>query len=106
VFEVTGETYRIWVRNEETIHELFMLQQGERVGGIPNGSLLPGPGPGLHNAPWSWHVDPDDVHLADFTIELCDGWPGFVEDELDYWLDTVGQFCPWSAELVDLTDYR
>jgi hypothetical protein len=23
--------------------------------------------------------------------------PTFVEDDLDYWLNTVGQYCPWGA---------
>jgi len=44
--------------------------------------------------------------MAEFTIELCDGMPGFVESELDYWLDTVKSYCPWSAKLIEIKDYR
>jgi hypothetical protein len=24
----------------------------------------------------------------------------FVEEELDYWLNDVGQYCPWSTEVL------
>jgi hypothetical protein len=44
--------------------------------------------------------------MAEMTIELCDGLPSYVENDLDYWVDTVGRFCPWQAELTSITDYR
>ena len=62
--------------------------------------------PAGHNEPWSWHLDPVDIEMAEFTIELCDAAPGTVEEDLDYWLNTVGRYCPWGAELVDLEDFR
>lgn len=40
--------------------------------------------------------------MAEVTIELCDGTPSLVEADLDYWLNAVGRFCPWSAELVSV----
>ena len=60
----------------------------------------------MHNTPWAWHIDPQEVGLAEFTIELCDGTPQFVEDELGYWLNTVERFCPWTAKLMKIDDYR
>ncbi len=39
-------------------------------------------------------------------MELCDGLPSDVEKDIDYWAGTVGRFCPWSAVLVSLKDYR
>ena len=30
----------------------------------------------------------------------------FVEENLDSWLDEVGQYCPWSAQLLSVEDYR
>ena len=30
----------------------------------------------------------------------------FVEEELDYFVETVGQYCPWRARLVAVEDYR
>jgi hypothetical protein len=43
---------------------------------------------------------PDSIEVADVTIELCDGRPSDVESALDYWIDTVGRFCPWGTEVV------
>lgn len=41
------------------------------------------------------------------AIEVCDGWPADVENNLDYWVDTLGQICFWSytvvAELGDIS---
>jgi hypothetical protein len=53
------------------------------------------PGDGGHNTGWSWHVA--NVSLVEAAIELCDGRPSMVEANLDYWLNTVGRFCPWSS---------
>jgi len=39
-------------------------------------------------------------------MELCDGTPSQVEAKLDYWLETVQRFCPWSAKIVKIEDYR
>jgi hypothetical protein len=71
---------------------------GERNRHI-NGRVLRGDGG--HNAPWSWHFDPDEWDLAEVSIELCDGNPTDVENDLDYWVDTVMAFCPWSARVVE-----
>lgn len=57
-------------------------------------------GDGGFNAPYSWHMEPGSVSFPDVTIELCDGRPQFVEEDLDYWIDTVGDFCPWNARVL------
>ncbi|VUD58488.1 hypothetical protein TDB9533_02435 [Thalassocella blandensis] len=54
-------------------------------------------GDASYNIPWSWHFVQNEWQLAEFAIELCDGIPSFVEADLDYWLDTVGSFCPWAS---------
>lgn len=54
-------------------------------------------GDGGFNAPWSWHIVPNDWFLAEISMELCDGLPQDVEDNLDYWINTVGRFCCWSS---------
>ncbi|MBM4429385.1 MAG: hypothetical protein FJ026_03430 [Chloroflexi bacterium] len=105
-FEITGERFQVWVTNPETIQQVLDLRAGKSQANIPNGRILRGPGQGGHNAPWSWHLDPEDVHMAEMTIELCDGAPWFVESEVDYFVDTVLRYCPWSAQLVDVQDYR
>jgi glucose/arabinose dehydrogenase len=60
-----------------------------------NGRL--GAGHGGFNIGWSWHLDPDAWDLAGVSIELCDGRPSHVEQDLPYWLETVESFCPWSS---------
>jgi len=105
-FQVGNSSFRVFVTNEDAIEQLYSLQRGEISASIPNSPLHRGPGAGMHNAPWSWHLDPEQLELADFTIEVCDGTPEFVEEELEYWLEQVGQYCPWSAELVEIEDYR
>ena len=105
-FQVSGEDFRVWTDDPGTIDQLLALESGESQANIPNGALVQGPGPGDHNDPWSWHMDPDDVTMAEVTVEVCDGRPSMVEEDLDYWLNQVGRFCPWGAELVELRDFR
>lgn len=103
-FEVNGEMYNVFTTNEDTIEEAFAAQRGESQATIPSGKLVEGSK--CYNLPWSWHIDPQDVHMAESTIALCDGLPSHVEDNLDYWIDTVGRLCPWSATIVHIEDYR
>lgn len=105
-FRVQSDTFRVWTDRPETIRQLQALEAGESSANIPNGRLRRGPGRGDHNAPWSWHLDPRAVQMAEVAIEVCDGRPSFVEAELDRWIEDVGRYCPWSAELVRLRDLR
>ncbi len=59
-------------------------------------------GNGGFNFPWSWHLDPDDVTMTEFAIELCDGTPSEVEHNLPYWLFQVETFCPWSSKVIEI----
>jgi hypothetical protein len=105
-FDVHGETFRVWVTNPETIQQLLDLQAGVSDANIPNGRVQHGPGEADHNLPWSWHLDPVDIEMAEMTMELCDGAPWFIEEEVDYFVETVQRYCPWEAQLVGLEDYR
>jgi hypothetical protein len=105
-FDVVGEEFRAWVTNPGAIEQILALQAGERQASIPNGRILRGPGRADHNAPWTWHLDPEQIAMAEFTVEVCDGTPSFVESEIDYFVDTVRQYCPWSAKLLNVQDYR
>jgi hypothetical protein len=62
--------------------------------GINRNTLVPG------QPLWSWHVS-EFYGFAEMTIELCDGWPGLVEDNVDYWVLTVGQVCFWSYTVIE-----
>ena len=38
---------------------------------------------------WSWHISHFD-QFADVGIELTDGWPGFIEQDVHGWIDNTG----------------
>ena len=58
-------------------------------------------GNGDHNLDWNWHFLPSQWALAEVSIELCDGNAVLVSQDVDYWVDTVGQFCPWGARVTE-----
>lgn len=47
---------------------------------------------------FNWHMIDSTVGLADTTIELCDGRP-YSDVELNDFVNTVGQYCPWGMVL-------
>lgn len=104
-FRVSGEDFRVWVTEPQAIQQIFDLRDGTSSANIPNGAIHAGPGPADHNAPWTWHMDPEDIEMAESTVEVCDGRPSLVDSLLDDYLD-VGRFCPWGAELVEVDDRR
>ena len=103
-FDVNGENYKIFITNKDTIEEVFSVQRGDSQALIPNGKLINGSVD--YNMPWSWHIDSEDIHMAENTIELSDGLPSHVEAELDYWVNSVKRFSPWSAKIVRIEDFR
>ena len=58
------------------------------------------PGNGGHNMGWSWHFRPGQWELVEISIELCDGRPQDVEDDVGKWIADVGIFCPWGSYVV------
>jgi hypothetical protein len=49
---------------------------------------------------WSWHVT-EFVEFADFTAEVLDGWPTFVEQDVDGWIaNTGGAIGFWTYTVV------
>ncbi len=73
------------------------LPEGKRPMHL-NGPI--GRGDGGHNLNWDWHFLPGKWVLAEVSIELCDGTPSYVNDNLDYFVDTVGQYCPWGSYVL------
>ncbi len=103
-FDVQGERYSIFITDSRAIAQVLDLSNGRSNARIPSGRLVKGRE--SYNAGWSWHIDSQDVQMAEITMELCDGRPSDVEKNVDYWVDTVGRFCPWTAVLVAVKDYR
>lgn len=58
-------------------------------------------GGGGHNLSWSWHFVPDRWDVVEISVEVCDGSPRMVENDLDYWVDKVRTFCPWSSFVAE-----
>ncbi len=103
-FDVAGERYSILFKNPQAIAAVLAVQKGESQAHIPNGKLVKGQV--SYNQPWHWHIDPEDVSMAEMTIEIYDGLPSHVENDLEYWLNTVKRFAPWQAKIIDVKDYR
>jgi hypothetical protein len=97
-FKVAGqETYSIELTTPELVEHVKALMKGSEDGRIPNGKIVR-TGDGGVNSPWTWHIDPKSLEFVDFTTEVCDGLPSYVEDQTL----TSDRYCPWNAEVVDL----
>jgi hypothetical protein len=105
-FNVEGQQFKVWIKNPEAIKAVYALKAGTSTANIPNGRIRAGAGTGNHNAPWLWHLDPNDIEFADATIELCDATPSYIQQNLRAFIREVGNYCPWLAELVSVQDYR
>lgn len=106
VYEVTGERFSVFVKNPTAVQRLVRIRNGENLGQIPNGRILRGAGAANHNAPRAWHLDPDEIEIVDTVIELCDGRPSYVDDNIAEFVDVIGRYCPWGAKLVRIEDHR
>ena len=66
-----------------------------------NGPIADGNGGHNHNAGYwfKWHFVPNEWTLVENAIEVCDGCPySDLDIDTDYWVNTIGQFCPWSGQ--------
>ncbi|OFV85654.1 MAG: hypothetical protein A2V74_01715 [Acidobacteria bacterium RBG_16_70_10] len=79
---MVGETFVMRATDPETIR----LARENLEGGNPRFPIGPlRRGDGGFNAPWTWHLDPDEVRMTEAASELCDGRPSFVEaHQADY----------------------
>lgn len=100
-FRVEGETFKVWITRGSTIVDLYVLLNGSSTKTVPTGPLLPGPGEGDHNLPWSWHLDPQLTRMETAPGEGCSATPSAVEADLAAWL-AGGHYCPGNAVLVSL----
>jgi glucose/arabinose dehydrogenase len=102
-FSIVGESLAVWVTDGPFIDRAKeLLATGGRQIPIFN-RLLDGRDA---DPQWSWHPDPGDVTFADAAIEVCDGLPSDVEADKDYWLRTLGYYCPWAAVVASVDDRR
>lgn len=95
--EVLGERFYVRATSPDAVAALTARQQSGEVS-VVLGEVKQGDGG--FNAPWSWHLDPASVEVADAAMELCDGRPSFVQKDVARWIAEARVFCPWSARVV------
>ena len=95
--DVVGERFTLQATDPETVQQLIDNYNGKNNFHI-TGTVVRGNGG--FNSPYSWHLDPASVKMAEISIEVCDGTPSHLEKNLDYWLDTVHTYCPWGSKVV------
>jgi hypothetical protein len=109
--EIKGKSFTIKVGGEEqfTVYatnpkaiQLLIDNYNNKNNNIVTGMLVIGDGG--FNSPWSWHLDPDTVDMAEITMELCDGRPSDIENNLAYWILQVKRYCPWSTRVIKIND--
>lgn len=93
-FQVVDQTFKIELDTPELVQHAIDLMNGEELPGIPVGKIVRDD-PSV-NEPWSWHIDPATLEFADFTTEVCDGLPEYVEDGTL----TSDTYCPWMADVI------
>jgi hypothetical protein len=67
---------------------------------IVTGQLVSGSGGYNKNASYEfkWRFKEDDWELTEVSAEIFDGQPYTdVDTDIDYWLNTVKRFAPWSS---------
>jgi len=103
-FTINGggeEQFTVYATNPKAI-QLLIDNYNNKNNNIVTGMLVIGDGG--FNSPWSWHLDPDTVDMAEMTIELCDGRPSDIENNLPYWILNVKRYCPWSTRVIKIND--
>ena len=101
------EQYVIRILRQDLLDDLIDLCQGTGpplfVGvGLATGNAGYNHDP-LNGAIWSWHGAEGAVGLGNVCAEIYDGRPSFVEGNLEYWIEVVGAFCPWTGQVVAIT---
>lgn len=99
-FEIEGQTFKIELDSADLVKHAKQLLAGEEVPNIPVGTIVRDD-PSV-NEPWSWHIDPKTLEFADFTTEVCDGLPEYVEDGTL----TSDIYCPWLAKVTAVEPMR
>ena len=102
VITVTDETFRFWSEDDGFIDAAIAHHDAGSTQVAMFDDLLEDAD---CDDQWSFHVGPT-MSWADFAIEVCDGRPSDVEGDLTYWIDTVGQWCPWGPEVTSVDDRR
>lgn len=96
VIEAAGQNFRVMITDAAVAAQARQLIGSTQSINI-NGEIARGNGG--FNTGYRWHLKPNTVEFADMTIEVCDGEPSFVEENVDYFVDTVKRYCPWGIKV-------
>lgn len=106
--ETHGDSYVLPLSNPDDVsYARRLISEGPDIGGAIAVARIEKGGDGINRdllaagAPeWSWHVT-EFMGFADFTVEILDGWPGFVEQDVDAWMQNTGGFVGfWNYTVV------
>jgi len=79
-----GESFRVWVTNPAAAQLLVDAWNGAAPFEMITGPLRRGAGDAAHNAPWSWHLDPEQVQVNVHLFRaVYAGPPSQVEANLE-----------------------
>jgi len=56
-------------------------------------------GTAANSREWSWHFIPGQWSMVEASVELCDSWPSYIEENLENWIGEVRTFCPWASRV-------
>jgi hypothetical protein len=97
VVDVVGQRFTMLVVDQQAVKDALDNMNGlnhmHPIGIVDFGN-------GGFNAPWDWHYKPETITMTDVSTEVCDAEPQFVQQNLDYWVNTVKYYCPWSAKII------
>jgi hypothetical protein len=58
-------------------------------------------GNGGHNGDYPCHFVVGEWTLTEMATEGCDATPSYVSDNVSYFVEEVGRYCPWSARVLE-----
>jgi hypothetical protein len=92
----TGQTFVVHATDQAIVDEMVQIAAGQCPPKVVVGDVVTGNGG--YNAVWSWHLDANSVEIWDFTVEICDAAPAYVEANLADWAGTT--YCPWGSYVI------
>ncbi len=99
-----GDSYVLPLEDVNAInHARNLIENGPSIGGTIVVASIAAGADGINRDVlasgqplWSWHIT-KFLGFADITAEILDGWPGFVEQDVEGWIaNTGGKIGFWS----------
>lgn len=99
-FKMGDARVRMYLTDPQAQQDARETLAGRMNKHIPKGTVRAGR---LFDPRWSWYVDPLTISMAEFSTELCDAAPSFIEDHLGEWLGR--EWCPWMSKIEWIEGY-